>query len=224
MKNKYYKKKYFEDKHHIIMDVKDYDIYGKTFYRDYIEEIGEKKVFEFGCGLGANISLFYNAVGYDISKYARDFCRKKGLKIVDSVDEIEDNSIDLVILSQTLEHLENPIETLRILKSKLKPNGKLILLIPAESHYNLEKDPEDLSHHLFAWNRRTIVNLVNEAGFIDIKSKYLRTIGQNKLLFVGRTFGFPVYYYLYRFLKAFATALMKPRVIELTAINPGDKK
>ncbi len=50
-----------------------------------------------------------------------------------------DNSFDLVVVSEVLEHLDNPEKALKEVRRVLKKNGKFVLLIPGYS-YNLIYD------------------------------------------------------------------------------------
>ena len=47
------------------------------------------KILEYGCGLGQNICLMknINAIGYDTSKFALEFCKKKGERTVSKLKD-----------------------------------------------------------------------------------------------------------------------------------------
>ena len=143
------------------------------------------KILDFGCGLGHNTYLFPNSVGYDISEFSLDFCRKMGKQVINNIEDAEDNSFDVVFSSHTLEHVENPYETLEILKRKLKPDGRLILILPVE-HHRKASFKIDINQHLFCWNFRTINNLLIKRGFEILKNKYCHGIGYQKLYFISK--------------------------------------
>ena len=145
----------------------------------------ETKILEFGCGLGQDIYLFPNGVGYDISQYCLDLCKKRGIKVIHDLDEIEDKSFDIVYSAHTLEHVINPHEVILQMKAKLKDNGKLMLILPTE---RLRKASFELdtNQHLYSWNFRTINNLLIKSGFDILENKYYRGIGYDKLLFASR--------------------------------------
>src|SRR5688500_6652571 len=48
------------------------------------------RILDFGCGLGQNIFYLPNAVGYDISKFGIEFCRKKGINATTQLADICD--------------------------------------------------------------------------------------------------------------------------------------
>jgi SAM-dependent methyltransferase len=151
----------------------------KKYFAKFVDP--ESSIFEYGCGMGYNINLMKNAIGYDISEYSLDFCRSKGIKVTNNVNSVENNSMDFVFSSHVLEHHPNPAEMLSEMFSKLKDDGKLILVLPHEIHGTADFKI-DLNQHLFTWNFRTINNLLMYSGFKILKNEYLRGAGYEKLL------------------------------------------
>ena len=48
---------------------------------------------------------------------------------------------------------------------KLKPGGKIVVVVPCE-HIKYKYDPEkDINYHLYSWSPMNLGNLINEAGF-----------------------------------------------------------
>jgi len=140
-----------------------------------------QSVFEFGCGLGQNIYFIRkNAVGYDLSKFALDFCKEKGINVVSDLKELKDKKFDIVLSCEVLEHLENPLKSLKQMHSKLKDEGKLILILPIDK-WN-PPNINDINQHLYSWNLNTITNLLLRAGFFPIDYKIMRMTGFKKLL------------------------------------------
>jgi len=105
--------------------------------------------------------------------------------------EVPNEAFDVVLTSHVLEHLEQPFENLTLLHSKLKPSGKLIVVLPTERHglvpFDIDKD-----QHLYAWNFRTLNNLLQRAGFKVLKNRYRYATAQYKLRHLGRL-SFPLY-------------------------------
>jgi SAM-dependent methyltransferase len=143
------------------------------------------RVLDFGCGLGQNIYYLPNAMGYDISKFGVEFCKKKNIKATNDLNEVPDEAFDIVISTHVLEHHPNPKEMLEQIFSKLKKGASLILVIPHEVH-GIPKYELDLNQHLFTWNFQSINNLLITTGFRVIKNKYIRGAGYNKLLKLAR--------------------------------------
>jgi len=141
----------------------------------------KSKLLDFGCGLGQNILLHPNAEGYDISKFSIDFCLSKGIKATTDLASIPNNHYDYVFSSHVLEHHPNPKEMLADMKSKLKEDGVLLLVIPYERH-GKAKFELDLNQHLFCWNFQTINNLLISSGFEILSNNYIYGAGYQKLL------------------------------------------
>ena len=140
-----------------------------------------KRILDFGCGLGQNIYKLPNAIGYDISKFGVEFCKKKGVNATNDLTALPDETFDIVLSAHVLEHHPNPKEMLGNIFSKLKKGATLILVIPHEVHGKAQYTL-DLNQHLFSWNFQTINNLLLTTGFIVRKNKYIRGAGYNKLL------------------------------------------
>nr|NQU90029.1 class I SAM-dependent methyltransferase [Bacteroidota bacterium] len=188
-----YEKQYHENVHDsLVFNNRYYNCRAKLARLKYFKNLPDDiKILEFGCGLGQDIYLFPNSVGYDISAYSLDFCRAKGITTIRSMDGAEDHAFDVVYSAHTLEHIINPYETLTALKSKINKNGKLILILPTEKHGKASFEM-DTNQHLFCWNFRTINNLLIKCGFEVLENKYFRGIGYDKFLF---TSSFGIHFY-----------------------------
>jgi len=143
------------------------------------------RILDFGCGLGQNIFYLPNAMGYDISKFGVEFCKKKNIKATNNLNDVPDEEFDIVISTHVLEHHPNPKEMLVQIFSKLKKGASLILVIPHEVH-GIPKFELDLNQHLFMWNFQAINNLLITTGFKVVQNKYVRGAGYNKLLKLAR--------------------------------------
>ncbi len=92
------------------------------------------KVLDAGCGAGYvsdGLAGRLELTGIDIEKAAIDFCKKhrKGKFLVANLEKLpfRKDYFDLIIFTNTIEHLEDPGITLSELKRVLKPNGKLFV-------------------------------------------------------------------------------------------------
>lgn len=139
------------------------------------------RILDFGCGLGQNIFNMPNAVGYDISKFGIEFCRKKGINATTQLEDIPDESFDVVFSAHVLEHHPHPMTMLEEMYRKLKKGEKLILVIPHERHGKAQFK-YDLNQHLYTWNFQAINNLLLTVGFQIEENRYLRGAGYFRLL------------------------------------------
>jgi SAM-dependent methyltransferase len=138
-------------------------------------------VLEVGCGLGQNIAMFRNAIGYDISRFAVAACCARGIRATTCLSEIADQSSDVVLAAHVLEHHPEPLKMLCEIARKMKPGGTLIIALPYERH---RRPPigADLDQHLYSWTFQTINNLLIFAGFRVTANRYLFGTGYRKLL------------------------------------------
>ena len=107
------------------------------------------KVLDVGCGGGillkkAKDKKICEVYGVDFSSVAVNVCKKNGLNVIQSkLPDIPytDNSFDVVICSEVLEHLSEPEKTIKQMLRVLKPNGTFIITVPYE-----EEDNTNLEH------------------------------------------------------------------------------
>ena len=97
-------------------------------------------VCEFGCGIGAFLPTLSKNVAktYAIDlfpQYAYELAQELNLNIVfsTSLNTIPDNSLDILLAVEVLEHLDDLKASLEIIFRKLKPGGKLLMSGPTES-------------------------------------------------------------------------------------------
>ncbi len=87
-----------------------------------------------------------------------------------------DDFFDVVLLSQVLEHIENPISVITECRRILKRGGKLIITVP--NAYSLSSKifgkywyNVDAPRHLYQLNPQSLRFIMKRAGFTDIKIK-----------------------------------------------------
>lgn len=98
----------------------------------------EKKVLDVGCGTGAfahNVAIHGGKVlGIDYSSKAIEIAKSKyshsGLEFKNlDVRKIK-GKFDVIVSHGTLEHMDNPLSTLRFFRSHLNPKGKIVITTP----------------------------------------------------------------------------------------------
>jgi SAM-dependent methyltransferase len=179
-----YEQDYVETEHSHFYNEDYYNARTELALIDYFKDIDlDKKLLDYGCGMGANTSMFKNSICYDISKATIDFCKSKGRIGTNNINDIKDKSMDLVFCCSALEHCKNPFIELVRMNNKLKQGGMLILSIPYREYYNKEfKAGRVKNAHLYAWDYFHIANLLDLAGFEVINWKVKNRAGYNKLL------------------------------------------
>ena len=110
------------------------------------------------------------SIGVEPGDAYRRFSQSRGLEIYHSLDTLAEASeapFDLISMLHVIEHVEDPVHTLRSLReSKMEPGGYLLLEVP-----NLiDHECLELSH-LYAFTRSTLREAVRQAGFQVLWSK-----------------------------------------------------
>jgi len=137
-------------------------------FREFIKP--SNTVIDFGCGGGyllENISCS-RKVGIEVSETARKEASARGIETVATIEEIENESADVIISNHALEHVLSPFEALRDLYPKLKPNGLIVFVVPHQDTRD-EYNPDDINKHLYTWNQLTLGSLFVAAGYRVIK-------------------------------------------------------
>jgi len=168
--------------------------YARRNYFEPLKLSGYEKIFEFGCGIGQNIAWHNNSYAYDVNKDVYPMLKKKGIKMFNNTYEIPNEEFDVIITCMVLEHTPNPITVIKMLRDKLKPNGRLVTVLPLphpkigiRGGLNSTKDG-----HLFAWTFYEINCLLNYCGFENLVNKKLYLKGIEKFKSFPDSIYFPL--------------------------------
>ena len=180
------------------------------------DDINDKKILEFGVGFGQNIYSFSKAIGYDISKFAVDFCTTKGILATTKINKIFNNHYDIVFSAHVLEHVENPLKTLRVVHSKLRKDGELILITPLDKPKKIGnwELKTDVNQHLWTWTPQLMINLLTRAGFEVTHNEIISTYAYKKLL-PFRRLGLTAYDWVTKL----AGIIMRDRELKVVAVK-----
>lgn len=78
---------------------------------------------------------------------------------------LEPSSLDLITLFHVVEHLEDPVATLRQFRGALKPDGLLVVEVPNILSANMGFRHKWHKGHLFGFSRQTLAACAQLAGF-----------------------------------------------------------
>ena len=156
-------------------------------YLDYFisnglsEKLADLSVIEIGCSSGGTINGLKNAVksvqGCDLDAKAIKFA-KDNFKIDVEVG-IYPSSLPygskLFILSHILEHVFNPLETLKEIRSKMNSGDYLFIAVPGINGLKKGDYKNDLRRyfhiaHVTDFSATTLINVANFAGFKSINT------------------------------------------------------
>lgn len=148
-----------------------------SIVRDEIYRRNAKSVLDVGCGGGKFIETLsgVNAMGIDINRPAILEARRKGLNVeVGTLADIS-GDFDVIVMNHFLEHVPDPLGLVMEAKTRLAPNGALIVTVPYSpmSGEYPSLDPMNLPpHHLTRWNGRSMHMLAERAGMgVEVKMR-----------------------------------------------------
>ncbi|MHC4183674.1 MAG: class I SAM-dependent methyltransferase [Planctomycetota bacterium] len=151
---------------------------------DVIPFTGGGKILDIGCGNGRYLSSLkkqgWQTYGIEqnpkSSKYARDELHLT-VKTGDLLDcEYQDKFFDVITMWHSLEHLYEPIPTLKKVKRILKDDGLLVIAVPNIGSFDAKVFKEywyqlELPIHLIAFTPDSITKMLDSAEF-KIKKIY----------------------------------------------------
>lgn len=136
-------------------------------------------MLDIGCGDGSFLlaarKCGWRVQGTEFNPYA---ARQRGLDVVTDICEIPDTSVfDCITLWHSLEHLRDPLSTLRSIRSHLFPTGVLLIAVPdidgiqaklfARKWYHL-----DVPRHLYHYSKTSLSALLQATGFCPVQWRH----------------------------------------------------
>ena len=165
-------KKTFFDK--IYQGVKNHTLKQKLILLNSFKS-SSKSVLDFGAGTGDFLKICKNnnwqVLGIEPSAEARENAVKKGIYLKENLLDITNQKFDVITLWHVLEHVENLKNTIKVLKSLLQPEGRIVVAVPNYKSYDAEFYKEywaayDVPRHLWHFSQKAIHKLFLEAEMI----------------------------------------------------------
>lgn len=160
----------------------------RSRYKKFQRIVGKRtgKLLDVGCGKGLLLKLLkesgWEVIGTELSKESAKYANEVlGLKVFNQdIEECNftDESFDLITFFHSLEHLINPLSTLKTIRRLLKDDGLLIVEVPRfhSLYFKIFKDKWfhlDVPRHLFHFDDQTLEKLLTTSGFkVFRKKKY----------------------------------------------------
>jgi len=139
------------------------------------------RILDAGCGSGRNmIELARHGIvtGVELSQASVDIARDRhaGEVIAGSVLEMPfaDDSFDLAVSLDVIEHLDDDLGALRELRRVIAPGGALLLTVPA--YQWLWSGHDEINHHHRRYTRRSLTRVAEQAGWQQSRTTYFNSL------------------------------------------------
>jgi len=147
--------------------------------RSLISQGAQGSILDVGCGSGSFLAQIAECpgmrpVGLDLNARAVSDCRSKGLTAhCETLDAFGDRirekgeRFDHIVSFHCLEHVQNPVEFVRLMAFLLRSKGRIYLSTPYSPmsfEYNWFDAQNHPPHHLTRWNLTAFASLANQLG------------------------------------------------------------
>lgn len=137
----------------------------------------DARILDVGCGTGKGQESFGtlgSVYGVDFSQDALEFCHQRGLLRVARADAqalpLQDNSLDVVVTLDTIEHVPDDQKAIAEIARVLKPGGHLLINVPA---YQWLWGPHDVAlMHFRRYSRSQVRKLLTDNGLVIERISY----------------------------------------------------
>ncbi len=143
--------------------------------RKFVSKSDKNEVLDLGSGFGGMFQYlkdYGNISSMEVDVEARDSCKKRGYTntFSTSEDAFSSKIFSLVGMFDVLEHIEDDKKILREIYNNLKPEGAVIITVPA---YMFLWGYHDIHHHHYRrYTRGNLKRLLEESGFRVLYSSY----------------------------------------------------
>lgn len=139
------------------------------------------RILDAGCGSGRNmveLARHGGVTGIELSETSAALARERGAGEVISGSVLEmpfaDDSFDLAVSLDVIEHLEDDLGALRELRRTVAPGGALLVTVPA--YQWLWSGHDEINHHHRRYTRRSLQRVAEQAGWHQARTTYFNSL------------------------------------------------
>ena len=139
------------------------------------------RILDAGCGSGRNmleLARFGSVTGVELSDTSVELARERGVGEVVAGSVLEmpfaDDSFDLAVSLDVIEHLEDDLAAMRELRRTVAPGGVLLVTVPA--YQWLWSGHDEINHHHRRYTRRTLQRVAEQAGWNQARTTYFNSL------------------------------------------------
>jgi SAM-dependent methyltransferase len=139
------------------------------------------RILDAGCGSGRNmveLAHFGTVTGVELSQTSVALARARDVGEVIAGSALEmpfaDDSFDLAVTLDVIEHLEDDLAALRELRRVVAPGGALLVTVPA--YQWLWSGHDEINHHHRRYTRRSLQRVAQPAGWMQLRTTYFNSL------------------------------------------------
>ena len=146
-----------------------------NFSNPFLMEVGAG--FGTFCDEANKFAFFKRIIGVEPTSDGAESCRKKGIVVLEKpIEKIDDynESIDIIVSFEVIEHIFSPNDFIKNCKKMLKPEGLIVITCPNFKGFDitvLGKESNSLDHeHINLFNLKSLSFLLETNGFEILNS------------------------------------------------------
>lgn len=138
-------------------------------------------ILDVGCGSGGNLQLLARYGQVDAMEMDEQSCRVAQERGIGTVKQGYlpnhcpfTKPYDVIVMFDVLEHIEDDVSTLKVLRKQLVPDGHIVITVPALM--SLWSDHDVKNHHYRRYTRKSLNQILDAAGFEVVTWSYFNTL------------------------------------------------
>jgi SAM-dependent methyltransferase len=142
-----------------------------------VELPARARILDAGCGSGRNmleLARHGTVTGVELSPTSATLARDRNAGEVLTCSVLEmpfaDDSFDLAVSLDVIEHLDDDLAAMRELRRVVAPGGALLVTVPA--YQWLWSGHDEINHHRRRYTRRTLQDVAERAGWRQVRATY----------------------------------------------------
>jgi len=171
----------YQDEFNELSDKTDLSDWDASTIKEFLQ-IKEQtpKLLDIGCGMGLFLwkakKVGFDVEGIELSPFAAEFVRAKGIKVRDKSiyeEKLPENYYYAISMKEVIEHLPDPKAALQNVYESLKPGGVLFMTTGNYDCPERKLRGKDWFYfmpegHIYVFSNKTMTNYLREIGFSKI--------------------------------------------------------